>query len=273
MMDMTTRLVEEASRFTGSIPENYDHGLGPQLFVDYAEELARRVACLHPGRVLELAAGTGIASRKLRDALAADCELTASDLNPPMLEVAKAKFEAGESVSFQQLDAINLEFEEASFDALACQFGVMFFPDIERSYAEAWRVLRPGGSYLFNLWDSWASNPFAQIAHETVAGFFPDDPPGFYKVPFGYNDTNVIQQSLLGAGFADVTIEAVPLISKISSAARFANGLVFGNPLFEEINSRGGDPVEVCSAVALAIDRQLGAEMPLQALFVHAEKE
>jgi hypothetical protein len=106
-----------------------------------------------------------------------------------------------------------------------------------------------------------------------VAGFFPDNPPGFYKVPFSYNDSKVIQQSILGAGFADVTIEAVPLVSKIPSAARFAKGLVFGNPLFEEINTRGGDPEKVCSAVAEAIDQQLGAEMPLQALFVHAEKE
>jgi len=271
-MDMTTQTVEEAARFTGSIPENYDHGLGPHIFADYAGEMARRVASLQPANVLELAAGTGIVSRKLRDALAAECELTASDLNPPMLDVAKAKFEAAELVRFRQIDATNLEFDEASFDALACQFGVMFFPDIERSYSEACRVLRPGGNYLFSLWDTWESNPFAQIAHETVAGFFPDNPPGFYKVPYGYNDSNVIQQSILDAGFAEVTIEAVPLVSRISSAARFARGLVFGNPLFEEISTRGGDPEEVCGAVAEAIDRQLGAEMPLQALFVHAKK-
>jgi SAM-dependent methyltransferase len=269
---MTTQSVEEAARFTGSIPENYDHGLGPHIFADYAGELARRVASLQPANVLELAAGTGIVSRKLRDALAAECELTASDLNPPMLEVAKAKFAAVESVHFKQIDATNLELDEASFDVLACQFVVMFFPDIERSYAEACRVLRPGGSYLFSLWDTWETNPFARIVHETVAGFFPDDPPGFYKVPFGYNEASVIRQSLLGTGFAEVTIEAVPLVSKIPSAARFAKGLVFGNPLFEEINTRGGDPEEVCSAVAEALDQQLGAEMPLQALFVHAVK-
>ena len=269
---MTTQSVEEAARFTGSIPENYDHGLGPHIFTDYAGELAARVASLQPARVLELAAGTGIVSRKLRDALDADCEFTVSDLNPPMLEVAKAKFEAGESVHFEQIDATNLEFDDASFDALACQFGVMFFPDIERSYAEACRVLRPGGSYLFNLWDSWALNPFAQISHETVAQFFPTDPPGFYKVPFSYNEAGVIRQSLLDAGFAEVAIETVPLVAEISSASRFARGLVFGNPLFEEITTRGGDPEEVCTAVAEAIDQQLGTEMPLQALFVHARR-
>jgi len=265
-------MAKQAARFVGSIPENYDEGLGPHIFNDYASDLTRRVADLRPGTVLELAAGTGIVTRKLRDALASDCELLASDLNPPMLEVAKAKFRADESVRFEQVDATNLEFDEASFDVVACQFGVMFFPDKRRSYAEVHRVLKPGGSYVFNVWDSWSSNPFAQITHEAVEKFFPEDPPGFYKVPFSYHDANEIRESMLRAGFARVTIEHLPLKSKISTANSFAKGLVFGNPLYEEIVTRGGDPGEVLAAVADAIDRQLGAEMPLQALIVHASK-
>ncbi len=259
-----------AAHFVGSIPENYDQYLGPLIFLDYADDLARRVSNLRPGKVLELASGTGIVTRKLRDMLEPDCELVASDLNPPMLEVAKAKFHQSDSVQFEQVDATKIPFKAASFDAVACQFGVMFFPDKDESYAEVRRVLKPGGSYVFNVWDSWESNPFAHITHRTVEKYFPDDPPGFYKVPFGYHDAEVIKQSVLSAGFTEVNIATVSLTSKIPSAARFAHGLVYGNPLHEEIANRGGDPQEICRAVEEALEQQLGSEMSLQALVIQA---
>ncbi|MFZ9053720.1 MAG: class I SAM-dependent methyltransferase [Woeseiaceae bacterium] len=263
---------EQASRFVGSIPESYDKDLGPRIFFDYADDLARRATALRPKSVLELAAGTGIVSRRLRDSLDMDSHLVATDLNLPMLDVAKTKFRAGEAVSFEQADATDLNFDTASFDAVVCQFGVMFFPDKFRSYAEVHRVLRADGSYLFNVWHSWDANPFARIAHEAVAGFFPENPPGFYNVPFSYCDADLIRDSLLKAGFARVEFESLSLVSEIPSAKDFAHGLVFGNPLFEEIVTRGGDPQDICAAVTSAIDRELGPEMPLSALVCHAYK-
>jgi ubiquinone/menaquinone biosynthesis C-methylase UbiE len=263
-------MTRQAARFVGSIPENYDAGLGPQLFDGYAEDLARRVAELDPGAVLELAAGTGIVTRKLRDVLASDCDLLASDLNPPMLEVAQAKFRPDERVRFERADANDLEFEDGRFDVVACQFGVMFFPDKDRSYAEVRRVLKTGGSYVFNVWGPWDANPFANITHEVVASFFPEDPPGFYKVPFSYHDPDEIRASLLRAGFNQVEVEPVSLKSTIRSTGSFAKGLVFGNPLYEEIITRGGDPESIYAAVTEAIDRHLGKEMPLRALVIHA---
>jgi ubiquinone/menaquinone biosynthesis C-methylase UbiE len=263
---------EQASRFIGSIPEHYDRSLGPRIFCDFAEDLARRVALLQPKSVLELAAGTGIVSRKLRDSLSDDSQLVATDLNVPMLDVAKAKFQPDEAVRFQQADATNLSFGDASFDTVVCQFGVMFFPDKIRSYTEAHRVLRKNGSYVFNVWGSWDENPFAKITHEVVAGFFPGDPPGFYNVPFSYHDADLIRDSLLQAGFARVEFEPLSFVSEIPSARDFANGLVFGNPLHEEIIVRGGDAHEVCAAVTAAIGLELGSEMPLKALVCHAIK-
>ena len=100
-----------------------------------------RVAALNPRRVLETAAGTGIVTRALRDALPAGASLTASDLNAPMLDIAAEKFRHGEAVEFRTADAIALPFTDASFDVIVCQFGVMFFPDKDKSYREAFRVL------------------------------------------------------------------------------------------------------------------------------------
>lgn len=152
-------MTSDAARFVGNIPQHYDQGLGPIIFVDYAAEMARRVAIHQPMRVLETAAGTGIVTRQLRNLLSAAAHLTATDLNPPMLDVARAKFRAGEQVQFKPADAMALPFADASFDAVVCQFGVMFYPDKDQSYREVLRVLVPGGHYLFSIWDAHAYNP------------------------------------------------------------------------------------------------------------------
>ena len=147
-------LRDDQSDFVSSIPEHYDRNLGPIIFTDYAADIARRAAAGKPAKVLETAAGTGIVTRALRDHLPAGTRLTATDLNEPMLDVARTKFRAGEQVEFQPADALALPFADGSFDTVVCQFGVMFFPDKDQSYREVYRVLTPGGRYLFNIWDS-----------------------------------------------------------------------------------------------------------------------
>jgi ubiquinone/menaquinone biosynthesis C-methylase UbiE len=266
-------MADVAAQFTGSVPENYDRYLGPRIFEDYAVDLTSRVVALEPDAVLELAAGTGIVTRKLRTALPDACQLIASDLNLPMLEVARTRFDNDEPIEFAEINACEIGLPDACVDVVACQFGVMFFPDKAESYREVLRVLKPGGSYLLNAWDSWSENPFAQIAQDTVEQFFPNDPPGFYKVPFGYHDAETIRQDVLSAGFESVTVEHVPIRSAIPSASDFATGLIQGNPLQEEIAMRGGDADAVHAAMTKAIAQKLGSEMPLQALFVHASKK
>ena len=263
-------MTEQAAQFVGSIPENYDRFLGPRIFHDYADDLASRVASLQPMTVLELAAGTGILSERLRKELSGNCALTVTDLNAPMLALAESRLAGAEKTVFEVADATELRYESNSLNVVVCQFGVMFFPDKPGSYQQVLRVLKPTGHYVFNVWGSWANNPFARIAHEVVTGFFPEDPPGFYKVPFSYCDEAIIASSLLAAGFVDVTISAVDLISAIPSADEFATGLVFGNPLYDELMSRGADLEEVRCAIALAISQELGSAMPLQALVVDA---
>jgi SAM-dependent methyltransferase len=265
-----------ASQFVGSIPEYYDRGLGPHIFEDYADDLSRRVAATRPARVLEIAAGTGIVTRKLRNALPASTHLVATDLNPPMLEVARKKFQAAEKVELRPADAMALPFGDAAFDALVCQFGVMFFPDKDKSYREAHRTLAAGGRYFFNVWDSFDVNPFARVGHETITGFFGEDPPGFYKVPFGYHRIDAIKASLRAAGFDDVTAEAVKVEKTIPRARLFAEGMVIGNPVIDEIRTRGtADEESVVAAVTAALNKAFGPDpgrMPLQAIVFSARK-
>ena len=269
-------MASDIARFIGDIPEHYDRGLGPVIFGASAEDLARRVEAHNPAVVLEIAAGTGILSRQLRDRLTASVRLTVTDLNAPMLELAQSKFRPGEQVEFQTADAMVLPFRDNSFDAVACQFGMMFFPDKDRCNREVFRVLTPGGTYLFNTWGSPADNPYGRIAHETIASFFPDDPPQFYKVPFSCPDPEPIRASLAAAGFTDIETAFIRKQAVIPDAHAFARGLVFGNPTIAEVRARGGvDPDRLVDAFAEALQREFGADpghMPIKTLVFEARR-
>lgn len=260
---------QNASQFVGNIPENYDNGLGPYIFHDYGDDLAARAAATGATNVLEIAAGTGIVSRRLRDALPAQADLTVTDLNAPMLAVAKGKFGEDENVSFRTADALDLPFDSDTFDLVVCQFGVMFLPDKQKAYTEVLRVLRPGGTYLLNVWGSLAANPFAEITHDVAGSFFPENPPQFYKVPFSYSDTQAVQTDLTTAGFRDISSDTIELMKEVDDWTRFGRGIVFGNPLIGEIESgEGVEPDEVMQAIIAALTERFGeapSSMPLLA--------
>ena len=258
-----------SARFVGDIPSHYDTGLGPNVFFDFADRLTKRCTDIAASDVVEIAAGTGILSRRLRDNLSPEARLVVTDLNPPMLDIAKVKFSNTENVEFTVADAMNLPFEDSEFDLMVCQFGVMFFPDKPASYREAARVLRSGGYYIFNVWGAMSENPFSQMAYDVSAKFFPEDPPGFYKVPFHYGDPADVKNDLAAAGWHDVEHETIQLRRTIDDPEAFATAIVYGNPLIDEIRERGGvDPDTVAGAMLDALHSTFGPAplvMPLVA--------
>jgi ubiquinone/menaquinone biosynthesis C-methylase UbiE len=242
--------------FTGSIPALYDRCLGPLLFEPYALDMAERVAGLRPGRILETAAGTGIVTSELAAAVP-QAEIVATDLNQAMLDVAAERIRSP-LVSFRAADAQQLPFDDDAFDALVCQFGFMFFPDRAAGYAEARRVLRPGGALLFNAWDSLEQNPISQRVEAAVAALFPGDPPSFLgRVPFGYADVARITDELRSAGFSDVRAETVTKRSR-GTPAEAAEGLCLGSPLRAEIEARDATRLDEAVAAATAAVAELG---------------
>lgn len=236
--------------FAGAIPENYDRYLGPVIFEPYAQDLVSRLKDTKTERVLEIACGTGIVTRQLRDGLPPKTEIVATDLNPDMFKYAQQKFRDNENVRWQQADASALPFPDNSFDTVVCQFGYMFVPDQPAAMREAHRVLRKGGVFLFNVWSSLADNPFAEIAHTTIGSFFDHDPPKFYEIPFSLHEITPVHDLLQNAGFAQVEsfIETKPC--RANSAKEFATGLVRGNPVGTEAAERGVDPEKLIDALA-----------------------
>lgn len=248
------------SLFVGSIPDLYDRLLVPLIFQPYAEDLSSRVTALAPGSVLETAAGTGVVTRELSRALPARVDLVATDLNQPMLDRAAAIGTAG-PVDWQQADAQALPFDDSSFDVVACQFGVMFFPDKAKAFSEARRVLRPGGAFAFSVWDGLADNDFARLVEDALAMVFPVDPPGFFgRVPHGYYDHSAIAADLLSGGFVgEPSFETVTFRSRAASPLEATTALCQGTPLRNELESRSGATLaEATAACAAAIAETFG---------------
>jgi len=247
--------------FAGSIPKLYETYLVPLIFEPYAADLAKRLKAKPPARLLELAAGTGVVTRALAAALPQSTAIVATDLNQAMLDQA-ASVGTKRKVEWRQADAMQLPFEDASFDAVVCQFGVMFFPDKARAFAEARRVLRPGGVLLFNAWDRIEDNEFADVISGALAALFPDDPPRFMaRTPHGYHDRGRIEQDLASGGFATKpSIETIAARSRASSAREPAIAYCQGTPWRTEIEARAGAARlgEVTDAAAEAIARRFG---------------
>ena len=247
--------------FAGSIPDLYERFLVPLIFESYALDLAARLAKTRPAAVLETAAGTGVLTRALAAALPAETRLTITDLNQPMLDHAKSRQPADSRIAWQQADALALPFEDRSFDAVACQFGAMFFPDKVQGYKEARRVLKPGGRFFFSVWDRIEDNEFADVITQALAAVFPKDPPRFLaRTPHGYHDEKQIRDELKAAGFTTISIEAVDARSKAASPRDPAIAYCEGTPLRSEIEARGAPGLEeATNKAADAMARKFGA--------------
>ncbi len=231
--------------FTGSIAEIYDSHLVPLIFDQYGADLARRTAAIGPDAVLEIAAGSGVVTRAVAPVLKPGTHHVVTDLNPPMLERAASIQPHPELIEWKPADAVDLPFDDDSFDVVLCQFGAMFFPGRIKAYGEVRRVLRPGGAFIFNMWDRIEENDFAHVVTQAMAKIFPADPPLFLaRTPYGHYVPDVYRAELESAGFGDVTIEALDEISAADSPAIPAIALCCGTPLRSEIEAREGPDLD-----------------------------
>jgi SAM-dependent methyltransferase len=241
----------------------YDRFLGSVLFEPYAIDLASRVADLSAGAVLEMACGTGILTQQLRIRLKPSVALTATDINPGMLDYAQKKLKQLKRIDWKQTDIANLTFPDASFNVVICQFGLMFVPDRNRAFQEMRRVLVNGGMLAVSVWDRMEANPWGVAVHKTIGTLFPDNPPQFFKVPFSLADVDVLRTLLHANGFDQITIQRVSMGCRSNAARSLAIGMIEGAPILAEIQERGGSSGPIVDAVANAFG-QLGGDSPFQ---------
>ncbi len=244
----------------GSVPELYDTYMVPLIFEPYAADLVNRLRPRRLSRVLEIAAGTGVATRAMAATLPESCTIVATDLNQAMLDHARAVGTI-RAVAWRQADALQLPFQDATFDAVVCQFGAMFFPDKSRAFAEALRVLAEGGVFIFSVWDRIEENDFADIVTAALASVFPWNPPRFMaRTPHGYHDLERIARDLAEGGFTrSPRIDTVAARSRAESPRAAAMAYCQGTPLRNEIETRDAARLgEATEVAAEAIARQFG---------------
>ena len=249
--------------FVGSVPEFYDRFMVPLIFEPYAADLVQRVRSLGPTDLLEVAAGSGVVTRAMAAELDDGVAITATDLNQPMLDHAESVGTA-RPVTWRHADVYGLPFPNGSFDVAVCQFGVMFFPDKSAAHAEVARVLRPGGTYVFSVWDSIKTNEFVDVVEHALAETFPDSPPTFMsRTPHGYYDESTIRDDL-APSFTGVTIETVDAQSRTADPRDAARAYLEGTPLRSQIEAI--DPNGLAAAIEVsthAIAERFGAVDPV----------
>jgi ubiquinone/menaquinone biosynthesis C-methylase UbiE len=248
--------------FAGSIPELYDKYLVPLIFEPYASDLVSRLRSRSLSRVLETAAGTGVVTRVLASELSARVSIVATDLNQAMLDQASA-VGTKRIVEWHQADAMELPFRDGEFDAVVCQFGIMFFPDKSRAFSEARRVLKPGGVFIFSVWDRIAENEFADTVTSALESIFPEEPPRFLaRTPHGYYDRTTVEQDLANVRFKkSAQIVTVTVRSRAQSPRVPAIAYCQATPLRNEIEARDASRLgEATDIAASAIAERFGLQ-------------
>jgi SAM-dependent methyltransferase len=243
----------------------YDELLVPAVFTPFAADLAARIARRGPAYVLELAAGTGVLTNAIAAALP-EARINATDLSPAMVEVGASR---APRATWQPADAMDLPFDDASFDAVAAAFGVKFFPDKARAYGEVRRVLVDDGSLFATVWGALEAHDYQAATQAALDELFPDDPPRFLAdVPHGYHDQATIAADLRAGGLELVSFDTVECVTRTSSVADLARGYCLGTPLRAQLEARG-DLMATADAVARAVEARLGAGVVVGGMVAH----
>jgi SAM-dependent methyltransferase len=260
--------------FSGSIPEYYDSCLGPAWFDPFAQDLAGRLVRRPPGDVVEIACGTGLVTRRLRERLDPSVRIVATDLSKAMVDYARAKA-ALANVEWRDADALSLPFADGEFAAAVCGFGLMFVPDKPAALAQMRRVLNARGALHLSTWDGIEANRHAAACAEVIDALFPGDPEMRFTTPYELQDASLIRDLLAQARFEDVRIEKRRLPLGRVSARTIALGQIRGTPRSLLFEKRGVSLDDVVDKVTAALTRVGGADPYVgtaQALVVEARR-
>ena len=260
---------------SGDAAAYYDQFFGPLFFEPYAIEVAKRIDPAPVCIALEIAAGTGRVTRHIRERIAAPAKLIASDISGDMLGIAKKKL-SHLDIEWQHIDAQQLPFTDNSIDLVVCCFGYMFVPDKPKAFAEAYRVLRPGGMFIFTTWDRLEQNPASYISRSIAEQYLEAPLPDSYNLATSMNDETAIKSLVQDAGFSTISIEKVTLLSVCPTAKEAASGLVKGGPYYNEIKKRNPAWID---EIKMKVEKQLAEKFgaapmiaPMSAVIIQAWK-
>lgn len=261
-------MTENAWQVSAEAAEVYEAKFVPAIFAEWAPRIAG-AAGIGPGqRVLDVACGTGIVAR---ECARRGAEVTGLDLNEGMLSVARR---ISPEIDWRQGDASDVPFEDGSFDAVVCQFGLMFFPEREKSLAEQWRVLAPGGRLAVSTWDAIEQIPIYVAMVGLIERHAGGDAAQALRAPFWLGDTTNLTNVFSAAGIADFEIDTHAGTERFASVDEFVEIEIKGSPLANAFDDDSYAALLADARVELPAYRkgEKDFEFPTSAHIVRAKK-
>jgi SAM-dependent methyltransferase len=176
-------------------------------------------------RVLDVACGTGAVAQEALRRVGPERQVAGLDVSPDMLAVARRKLP---DLDLRQGHAEELPFDDESFDAVTCQFGLMFFEDRDAALQHMRRVLRPGGRLSVAVWDALESTPGYTALTETVEKHLGAEAGAPIRTAFALGDVDVMRSLLQAAGFTAVRARSIDAPARFPSVADWVEAEVRG---------------------------------------------
>ncbi len=244
---MTSRAAK-AGQVSNTAAEIYDAFFVPALFGRWAEPLCD-AAEIGPGQeVLDIACGTGATTREAAKRIGAQGRIVGLDCNHGMLDVARARAPA---IEWVEGTAEALPFANDTFDAVLCQFGLMFFDDRAKALTEMTRVVRPEGKIALTVWDDVGNSPGYAGMIGLIEDMFGRTAADALRAPFVLGDRQAFQNLLNEGGMVDVTVETVTGTARFDSIREWVRMDVRGWTLSDYIDDAGFE------ALVAAAERKL----------------
>ena len=239
---------DERWQVTGSAAEVYQRQLVPAIFGPWAPRVLDLAAPATGERLLDTACGTGVVARLAADRVGPSGQAVGQDLNPGMLAAASTLPIRSVPIAWVQASTGQLPFADGSFEVVACQLGLQYFPDRPAAVAELARVLAPGGRLAAMVWRSIDRSPgFAALADALDRSIGPDA-GAIMRAPFALNDEEVVRDLLAGGGFEDVEVRPEAGTVRFSSSQEFVLAQGTGSPLAGTIGA--ADPAARATLLA-----------------------
>ncbi len=193
----------ETGQVNTSAAEVYEEFFLPALFQEWAPRIVDAARIGTGQHVLDVACGTGVLARAAAERVGPDGKVVGLDMNDGMLAVARRK---APHVVWRQGRAESLPFDAGSFDAVASQFGLMFFDDRSAAIREMWRVLRPGGRLVVAVWDSLENTPGYAAVTGMLQRLFGANVADALRIPYVLGDPQALRAFLAESGVVNAEI-------------------------------------------------------------------
>jgi SAM-dependent methyltransferase len=229
---------QERWQMTGSGPEAYERHLVPAIFAPWAAVLLELARLQLGERVLDAACGTGVVARSAVARVGAAGKVTGVDLNPGMLEAARAvSGEAGHSIAWREGNLEALPFADGEFDVVLCQQGLQFCPDKSAAVAEMRRVLRAGGRLALSVWRDIGHCPYILAVTGALAHHVGAEASQRMSAPCSFGKADALRAVLSQGGFKDVRVRIDVLPMRVASLERFLPAQFTASPIASDIGA------------------------------------